>query len=632
MPRKKPFSVKQKKKQLQDKRERKRGVPDGVRSSSNSRSGSHDRRQENTDTSDSESLSMQVRRINQQPQIRRPGEKGYDSNRYRLHFEKESREEIERRKKLAREKIVEPVPETELEVDIDEIYKPGSVLDFPKRPPWNYQMAKELLLAREEKSFLSYLENIYSTFNPTQLSYFDHNLETWRQLWRVLEMSDIILLITDIRHPVIHFSPALYDFVTHDMKKNIVLVLNKIDLAPPALVVAWKHYFQVRFPEVHIVCFTSFPQQSAEDTDPSAVFKKRRKRRKGWCTAMGPKQLLHACEVISAGKVDLTSWKEKIDRDATSARLADVSDDEDEEEPVVVEHQTDVAMELGALSQELYKDGILTIGCVGFPNVGKSSLINGLVGRKVVSVSRTPGHTKYFQTYFLTPTVKMCDCPGLIFPSLVDRQQQILAGIYPIAQIQEPYTSVGYLSVRIPVPALLKLKHPYMNGGASEDQKPVQWCAWDICEAWAEKRGYKTAKAARNDVYRAANSILRLAVDGRLCLCMRPPGYTAEKENWENHPETVDMAALQMSRRRDSSGESEEEEEEEEISSSGEEEDEEKDRDADEEEEAEEDGPIREVSEGGPSKKVTEGGPSKKPMKGKLSQRNLFELLGEDEC
>lgn len=26
--------------------------------------------------------------------------------------------------------------------------------------------------------------------------------QTWRQMWRVLEMSDIVLLITDIRHPV----------------------------------------------------------------------------------------------------------------------------------------------------------------------------------------------------------------------------------------------------------------------------------------------------------------------------------------------------------------------------------------------------------------------------------------------
>lgn len=63
----------------------------------------------------------------------------------------------------------------------------------------------------------------------------------------------------------------------------------------------------------------------------------------------------------------------------------------------------------------------------GFPNVGKSSVINSLVGRKVVSVSRTPGHTKYFQTYYLTQTVKLCDCPGLVFPSRVDKQLQVHA-------------------------------------------------------------------------------------------------------------------------------------------------------------------------------------------------------------
>lgn len=56
---------------------------------------------------------------------------------------------------------------------------------------------------------------------------------------------------------------------------------------------------------------------------------------------------------------------------------------------------------------------------------------------------------------------------------------------------------------------------------------------WKVCflcsSAWAERRGYKTAKAARNDVYRAANSLLRLAIDGRLCLCLRPPGYSCLK-------------------------------------------------------------------------------------------------------
>lgn len=38
-------------------------------------------------------------------------------------------------------------------------------------------------------------------------------------------------------------------------------------------------------------------------------------------------------------------------------------------------------------------------------------------------------------------------------------------------------------------------------------------------------RGYVTAKAARLDTYRAANSLLRLAVDGRLVLSIKPPGF-----------------------------------------------------------------------------------------------------------
>ncbi|XP_043533808.1 guanine nucleotide-binding protein-like 1 [Chiloscyllium plagiosum] len=594
------------------------GFTDGVRSSSHSRSGSHDRHEEQTDTSDSESFTLQVRKINQQPALWKSGEQGYDPNRFRLHLEKESREEIERRKKVVQEKVVELIPETELEVDIVGIYKPGSVLDFPKRSPWSYTMSKEQLLVQEEKAFREYLDKIYRTFDPMKLSYFEHNLETWRQLWRVLEMSDIVLLITDVRHPVIHFSPALYDYVTQEMKRNIILVLNKIDLAPPSLVAAWKHYFQQKFPQLHVLCFTSYPREKPGETDPSAVFQKRRRRRRVRTMAVGPKQLLKACENITQGKVDLGSWKEKMERDAANTQHEDLTDEEDEDDAVLVEHQTDSAMEMCTPVDELYRDGILTVGCVGFPNVGKSSLINGLVGKKVVSVSRTPGHTKYFQTYFLTPTVKLCDCPGLIFPSLVDRQQQILSGIYPIAQIQEPYTSIGYLAARIPVAKLLKLKHPKVEEGTPEEQEQGQarFTAWDICEAWAEKRGYKTAKAARNDVYRAANSILRLTVDGRLCLCMRPPGYTVQKAEWQQHVETLEIAALQEAHRQQTKQSSEDEDE---ISSSDQEDDE-KDHDADEEEEEEDE------------EERGEGGDAGQRHKGAFLSKNKFALLRDDEC
>ena len=52
-------------------------------------------------------------------------------------------------------------------------------------------------------------------------------------------------------------------------------------------------------------------------------------------------------------------------------------------------------------------------------------MIPGIVLLQVVSVSRTPGHTKHLQTIFLTPTVKLCDCPGLVFPSYVDKSLQV---------------------------------------------------------------------------------------------------------------------------------------------------------------------------------------------------------------
>lgn len=58
--------------------------------------------------------------------------------------------------------------------------------------------------AKENRYFREYVDNIQKTFSLSELSYFEMNLETWRQLWRVLEMSDILLVIVDARFPVSH--------------------------------------------------------------------------------------------------------------------------------------------------------------------------------------------------------------------------------------------------------------------------------------------------------------------------------------------------------------------------------------------------------------------------------------------
>ena len=44
------------------------------------------------------------------------------------------------------------------------------------------------------------------------------------------------------------------------MKKHMVLVLNKVDLAPVELVTAWKAYLKEKYPQLDIVCFTSRPK------------------------------------------------------------------------------------------------------------------------------------------------------------------------------------------------------------------------------------------------------------------------------------------------------------------------------------------------------------------------------------
>ncbi|MEQ2231160.1 hypothetical protein ILYODFUR_036705, partial [Ilyodon furcidens] len=125
-----------------------------------------------SDTSDSETTD--IRRINQQP-FGRDGR--YDPNRFRLQFEKESKEEVERRKKLAMETVLKPVSDKELEVNINEIYPSEKGLCFPRRPSWTYEMTRESLLRKEEKSYRDYLEDLHSRNPPGSLSHFEHNLE-----------------------------------------------------------------------------------------------------------------------------------------------------------------------------------------------------------------------------------------------------------------------------------------------------------------------------------------------------------------------------------------------------------------------------------------------------------------------
>jgi hypothetical protein len=60
------------------------------------------------------------------------------------------------------------------------------------------------------------------------------------------------------------------------------------------------------------------------------------------------------------------------------------------------------------------KSGKITVGVIGYPNTGKSSLINLLIGRSSAGTSAQSGFTKSLQKLRLTDDIQLLDSPGVI--------------------------------------------------------------------------------------------------------------------------------------------------------------------------------------------------------------------------
>ena len=72
---------------------------------------------------------------------------------------------------------------------------------------------------------------------------------------------------------------------------------------------------------------------------------------------------------------------------------------------------------------------------IGIPNVGKSTLINRLVGKKAVGVGNKPGFTKSISWIRINKDIDLLDSPGILWPKLEDQYEaRILAVLSSIKE------------------------------------------------------------------------------------------------------------------------------------------------------------------------------------------------------
>ncbi|KAK1287020.1 hypothetical protein QJS10_CPB19g01316 [Acorus calamus] len=344
--------------------------------------------------------------------------------------------------------------------------------DLPiQLPPWNSSMTVEQLDVNEKQAFLVWRRSLARLEENEKLilTPFEKNLDIWRQLWRVLERSDLLVMVVDARDPLFYRCPDLEAYAReNDEHKKTLLLVNKADLLPFNVRQRWAEYFHL-----HGILYLFWSAKAAT-------------------AALEGKQLNVA-------------WEDQNSR----------------HKPAPPEIDTKIYGREELLARLQSEAEAIVIS-------SRSSTINALVGEKRTGVTSTPGKTKHFQTLIISEELTLCDCPGLVFPSFSSsRYEMIASGVLPIDRMTEHREAVQIVCNRVPRHALegiYKISLPKPKPYEPQSRPPL---AVELLRTYCASRGY-VGSSGLPDETKAARQILKDYIEGKLPHFEMPPGVPEE--------------------------------------------------------------------------------------------------------
>lgn len=165
----------------------------------------------------------------------------------------------------------------------------------------------------------------------------------------------------------------------------------------------------------------------------------------------------------------------------------------------------------------------ISVGLIGYPNTGKSSIINTLRSKKVCKVAPIAGETKVWQYVTLMKRIYLVDCPGVVYPSAETDTEKVLKGVVRVELIQCPEDYIASVLERV--------KPEYIR----KTYKIDEWTDHvDFLEKYARRAG-KLLKKGEPDISTAAKMVLNDWQRGKLPFYVVPKGFE------EPLPKVVEM-------------------------------------------------------------------------------------------